>query len=76
MTVHTHCSQQPKPVPARRPSPDGYRAPQHQAGNAGDIFALKQFGWRDKTEVEQHTTTFDVVGYVKAVEERNAKRRA
>lgn len=45
-------------------------------GNAGDIFVLKQFGWRDKTEVEQHTTTFDVVGYVKAVEESNAKLRA
>ena len=47
-----------------------------ERGNASDIFALKQFGWRDKTEVGQHTTSFDVVGYVEALEERNAKLTA
>lgn len=26
------------------------------SGNAGSIFALKNFGWKDKQEVEQNTT--------------------
>lgn len=25
-------------------------------GNSGDIFALKNFGWTDKTEIDQNTT--------------------
>lgn len=45
-------------------------------GNAGDIFALKQFGWKDKTEITGVVAHFDMIGYIQDVEKRNSQMRA
>jgi len=35
---------------------NAYEKDLRKKGRSGDIFALKNFGWRDKQEVEQETT--------------------
>ncbi len=44
-------------------------------GNGGDIFALKQFGWKDKSEVVNTNMNFDAVAYIREVERRNSQLR-
>ena len=35
---------------------ESYERSLRNRGNAGDIFALKNFGWKDKQEIDQHIT--------------------
>lgn len=39
-------------------------------GNAGDIFALKNFDWRDKQELD-HTTAGDKIGMISPIQAKS-----
>ena len=50
---------------------NGYELITRDKGHAGSIFALKNFGWTDKSEVDMNTTV-NIVNRTISVEETNA----
>jgi hypothetical protein len=44
---------------------NSYEVSLRKNGRSGDIFALKNFGWKDQTQVEQNVSTTNTVTVVK-----------